>query len=66
MQEQTKKDSLKHIVDGITASAGAWTTVEDKKLRHAIEMHGGQDWAAIAVLIPGRTNNIAVVDGINP
>jgi hypothetical protein len=39
-----------------TASrSGRWTTDEDNKLKDAVQMHGGKDWAAIAALIPCRT-----------
>jgi hypothetical protein len=33
---------------------GKWTAVEDSKLKDAVQMHGGKDWAAIASLVPGR------------
>jgi myb proto-oncogene protein len=36
---------------------GAWTEDEDFKLKNSVEMHGGKDWAAIAVLVPGRTRS---------
>jgi hypothetical protein len=35
---------------------GKWTPVEDSKLKDAVQMHGGKNWAAIASLVPGRTN----------
>jgi hypothetical protein len=35
--------------------SGKWTPSEDDKLKDSVQMHGGKDWAAIAVLVPGRT-----------
>jgi hypothetical protein len=32
-----------------------WTEDEDNKLKDLVQMHGGKDWAAIAALVPGRT-----------
>jgi hypothetical protein len=32
-----------------------WTTVEDSKLKHAVQTHGAKGWAAISALVPGRT-----------
>jgi hypothetical protein len=34
---------------------GKWAEDEDIKLKDAVQMHGGQDWPAIAALVPGRT-----------
>jgi hypothetical protein len=34
---------------------GKWTEDEDLKLQYSVQMHGGKDWAAIAVMVPGRT-----------
>jgi hypothetical protein len=35
---------------------GKWTSTEDRKLKDAVQMHGGKGWAAtIAALVPGRT-----------
>jgi hypothetical protein len=31
-----------------------WTEDEDSKLKYAVQMHGGKNWGAIALLIPGR------------
>jgi ubiquitin len=33
---------------------GKWTAVEDSKLKDAVHMHGGEDWAGITALVPGR------------
>jgi hypothetical protein len=42
-------------IDGVTKHAGTWTEEEDSKLEDAVQTHGGKNWAAIAVLVPGRT-----------
>jgi hypothetical protein len=34
---------------------GSWTAVEDSELKDAVQTHGGKNWAAITVLVPGRT-----------
>jgi myb proto-oncogene protein len=34
---------------------GKWTTVEDSKLKDAVQTRGDKDWAAISALVPGRT-----------
>jgi hypothetical protein len=34
---------------------GKWAEDEDSKLKEAVQMHGGKNWAAISALIPGRT-----------
>jgi hypothetical protein len=34
-----------------------WTEDEDTKLKNAVHKHGGEDWAAIAILVPGRTKS---------
>jgi hypothetical protein len=34
---------------------GLWAEDEDSKLKDAVQLHGGRDWAAIAALVPGRT-----------
>jgi myb proto-oncogene protein len=39
-----------------TRRTGTWTAVEDRKLKGAVQTHGGKNWAAIAALVPGRTN----------
>jgi hypothetical protein len=49
----------RHVLDpriALTAgSRDAWTEDEDIKLKKAVQMHGGKDWAAIASMVPGRT-----------
>jgi hypothetical protein len=42
-------------INPTTAQAGRWTADEDKKLKDAVQTHGGKDWAAISALVPGRT-----------
>jgi hypothetical protein len=34
---------------------GTWTEDENLKLKNSVHIHGGKDWAAIASLVPGRT-----------
>jgi hypothetical protein len=36
---------------------GEWAVEEDVKLTDAITEHGANNWARVAVLFPGRTNN---------
>jgi hypothetical protein len=38
-------------------STGKWTEDEDLKLRAAVQTHGGKNWYAIALMVPGRTKN---------
>jgi hypothetical protein len=38
-----------------TASTGKWTADEDKMLKDAVLVHGGNNWVAIAALVPGQT-----------
>jgi uncharacterized protein (DUF2237 family) len=33
----------------------SWTEDEDIKLKKAVQLHGGKNWAAIAAIVPGRT-----------
>jgi myb proto-oncogene protein len=42
-------------IDRANGRAGKWADDEDSKLRDAVERHGGKDWGAISVLVPGRT-----------
>jgi hypothetical protein len=39
----------------VNGTKGRWTSDEDNKLKHSVQMHGGNDWAVIAALVPGRT-----------
>jgi hypothetical protein len=36
-------------------STGRWGEDEDIKLKAAVQRHGGKGWAAVAVMVPGRT-----------
>jgi hypothetical protein len=47
---------LKYSIDGATGLTGKWAEDEDSKLKHAVKTHGGKNWGAIAVLVPGRTS----------
>jgi hypothetical protein len=38
-----------------TVPKGKWTKEEDSTLKDAVKKHKGEDWAAIAALVPGRT-----------
>jgi myb proto-oncogene protein len=47
---------LDHSIDQATELKGVcWTAVEDRKLKDAVQIHGGKNWPAIAALVPGRT-----------
>jgi hypothetical protein len=35
--------------------AGKWSDDEDSKLKDAVQTHGGKNWGAVAVLVPGRS-----------
>jgi hypothetical protein len=50
-------DFLKHSIDQATEHSAMWTTDEDSKLKDAVQIHGGRDWAAITALVMGRTQN---------
>jgi hypothetical protein len=41
---------------GVTVKEGKWTGEEDAKLTDAVKKHGGNNWFAVAALVPGRTN----------
>jgi myb proto-oncogene protein len=41
---------------GPTIDSVKWTVEEDAKLTGAVKEHGGNDWAAVAAMVPGRTN----------
>jgi hypothetical protein len=36
---------------------GKWDEDEDRKLKDAVQIHGGKDWVAIGALAPGRTKS---------
>jgi hypothetical protein len=41
-------------IDRSSGRAGKWVEDEDKKLKDAVQTHGGNNWAAVATLVPGR------------
>jgi ribosome recycling factor len=49
------KDVSDPSIDRAGGRKGRWTAVEDSKLKDVVQMHGGNDWVAVAALIPGRT-----------
>jgi hypothetical protein len=48
-------DALNPSIDRTNGRTGKWTADEDKKLKDAVLAHGGENWEAIAALVPGRT-----------
>jgi hypothetical protein len=46
---------LVYNIDQANGRTGKWTEDEDFKLKGAVQTHGGKDWDALAVLVPGRT-----------
>jgi hypothetical protein len=55
---------LNSNIDPTTTLAGSWTADEDKKLKDAVQLHGGKGWVTIPALVPGRTMFSVVADGI--
>jgi myb proto-oncogene protein len=61
--------------DRANARMRKWTEYEGKKLKDAVQTHGGKNWDAIAALVPGRTqtqcsqkwreDSVASVNGAN-
>jgi hypothetical protein len=49
-------DALDPSIDRANGRTGKWEEDEDINLRNAVQMHAGKDWAAIAKLVPRRTN----------
>jgi hypothetical protein len=43
-------------IDATTARTGKWTIDEDKRLKDGVREHGAKHWKAIALLVPGRTD----------
>jgi hypothetical protein len=43
------------FMNAVGVRSGPWTEDEENKLRHSVQLYGGNDWAAIAALVPGRT-----------
>jgi hypothetical protein len=59
---RTKKQCWSRWHDVLTPSiaptagrSGKWAENEDRKLKDAVQTHGGKDWVAVAALVPGRT-----------
>jgi hypothetical protein len=42
-------------IDQVIGRTGSWTKDEDTNLKDAVQTHGGKNWTAIALLVPGRT-----------
>jgi hypothetical protein len=40
-----------------TERSDTWTTDEDNKLKDAVQMHGAENWSAIAALVPSRAED---------
>jgi hypothetical protein len=51
------RNFLMYIIDQTNGHSGAWTEDEDIKLKDAAQKHGGNNWDAIAALVPGRMRN---------
>jgi hypothetical protein len=47
-------------VDWSNKRSGKWTEGEDIRLKDAIQMHGGKDWAAISGMVPGTKDWFAI------
>jgi hypothetical protein len=48
-------NALNSRIDRANGRKGMWTVDEDNRLEHAIQMHSGKNWGAIAALVPDRT-----------
>jgi hypothetical protein len=48
-------DALDPSIALTARRTGTWTPDEDSKLKNALQRHGGNNWGAIAALVPGRT-----------
>jgi hypothetical protein len=46
-----------YSIDETNGRRGKWTEDEDIKLKDAVHVHGGNNWDAIAALVPGRMRN---------
>jgi hypothetical protein len=53
-----------HVLDpnirAVSGRKGGWTAEEDKKLKAAVQTHGGKNWVAVAMLVPNRTKKQCV------
>jgi hypothetical protein len=54
---QRWNDVLDPNIGRASGRKGKWTAVEDSKLKDAVQTHGGKDWVAISLLVPGRTRS---------
>jgi hypothetical protein len=43
------------IINRASGRTGTWARAEDITLMNVVQTHGDKNWAAIAVLVPGRT-----------
>jgi myb proto-oncogene protein len=48
-------NGLDSCIDQANSRTGTWSEDEDSKLKDAVHMHGGKNWAAISALVLGRT-----------
>jgi myb proto-oncogene protein len=48
---------LKPNINRANERTGKWTPEEDTKLKDALQMKDGNNWGAVAALVPGRTKN---------
>jgi hypothetical protein len=48
-------DALDPGINRANARTDKWAEDEDIKLKDAVQTHGGKNWGAITVLVPGRT-----------
>jgi hypothetical protein len=51
------KDALNPSIYRAIGRTGKWAEDEDIKLKDAVQTHGGQNWGAIAMLVPDRTKS---------
>jgi hypothetical protein len=49
------KDGLDPSINRANRRTGKWAEDEANKLKDAVQTHGGNNWAEIAALVPGRT-----------
>jgi hypothetical protein len=49
------KNALNPSIALTAGRTGKWSEDEDTKLKDAVQTHGGKNWDAIALLVPGRT-----------
>jgi hypothetical protein len=51
-------DVLLPSIDRVNMRTGTWAEEEDIKLKDAVLTHGGNNWGAIAALVPGRVKRL--------